>query len=132
MKKIIILLPILILVSYFSFSQNNCGTEPSAEYLQELDNSLSTLPGCQDPSNFDLSAPITFNLVLYYAKFGTGIGEFNQVQFDDVIGQGVDNQRSVRRCMYDIVNRNYTYWLPHRNQTPFRDILVRFVGIGAA
>ena len=85
MKRIIFLLPILLLVSTFSNAQINCGSQPSAQYLQDLDNQVANKSGCLDSFDlYDLEAFMTFNLVLSYAKFGTGVGEFDQDDLDDI------------------------------------------------
>ncbi len=64
-----------------SFSLNaqiQCGAIADPLYLQELDQMISVTDGCEDDlTKYDLSQPITFNLVLNYAKDGTDIGAFD-------------------------------------------------------
>ena len=85
MKKFIFLLPFLFLLASFTHAQINCGTVLSPQYLLALQNETSNKFGCLDSFDlYDLNAPITFNLVLSYAKFGNGAKEFNQDSLDAV------------------------------------------------
>ncbi len=86
MKKIILMLPILFLVTNFTYAQNFCATEPSAQFLQELDLKITNQTGCTDSIKYDLEQSIIFNLVLFYAKEGNGPDEMN-----DSIRNSIEN-----------------------------------------
>ncbi|MGK0317306.1 MAG: hypothetical protein ACI86M_003548 [Saprospiraceae bacterium] len=67
---------IILLCSHGVQAQFQCETIVDQQYLQQLDALLASQSGCVDDySTYDLNQSITFNLVLNYAREGSGSGE---------------------------------------------------------
>ena len=102
--------------------QNECGTVTNPALLQEIAAMMPSLDGCQDDlTNYNLTQEIKFNLLLNFAKEGTGTGEIDEVVRNSIV-TNIENVFSPHNITFNIIWNdlncdncliNYNQWPSH-------------------